>query len=44
MFSRIVPPNSQVSCRTIPMFDRSSARGIVEMSRPSSVMRPASSS
>ena len=26
MFSRIVPPNSHVSCSTMPMFERSSRR------------------
>ena len=29
MFSRIVPPNSHVSCSTMPMFERSSRRRIV---------------
>jgi hypothetical protein len=32
MFSRIVPPNIQVSCSTIPIPERRSARAIVAMS------------
>ena len=35
MFSRIVPPNSQVSWSTMPMFERRSRRRIFEMSMPS---------
>ena len=36
----MVPPNSQVSCSTMPIRDRSDCRLTVEMSTPSSRMRP----
>ena len=42
--SPIVPPNSQVSCSTMPISPRRSARRNCAMSVPSSVMRPPSSS
>ncbi len=40
MFSAMVPPNSQVSCSTMPMCSRSSSRGMPAMSTPSRVIRP----
>jgi hypothetical protein len=40
MLSKMVPPNSQVSCSTMPMCSRSSSRGIEAMSTPSRVIRP----
>ena len=44
MFSKIVPPNSQVSCSTIPIRDRSDSRLTVAMSTPSTRIRPESTS
>jgi len=44
MLSRIVPPNSQVSCSTMPICERRSRRVIFAMSTPSIVIRPLSSS
>jgi hypothetical protein len=44
MLSRIVPENSQVSCRTMPIRERSAARLMPAMSVPSRVIRPPSSS
>ncbi len=37
MLSRMVPPNSQVSCSTMPIRERSSCRDIAATSTPSSV-------
>jgi hypothetical protein len=42
MLSRIVPPKSHVSCSTMPIRPRRSARFIVATSTPSRVMRPPS--
>ncbi len=40
MLSQIVPPNSQVSCSTMPMRLRNASRRIAVMSTPSIVIRP----